>query len=312
MATTNKKQFIFNKYKDNLNLLIEEEFICREDNDVYICPLKLDAHKNTDEGDPLSLEHVPQESLGGVANILTQTSVNNKCGVTIDAHLAERLKYLENKSLLPNSSIPIEVQNKNGEIKLRGTLEIDNEGKKELHLKKNKNPPKDYDSFTKKTNNKSEIQLSIRKKKEIDNNYIEYALLKNAYLLFFEKTGYAFIFDDCFDAIREQILNPNSRLIPDKFYFRLPKDVINNGIYFIRDKGVESSLVVFELSTENYSEKYGVLLPLGKNTLFKISRNIKLKIKKHRGLELQLEPIADDFLSDITKIKQYAEWIDNI
>ena len=304
-----KKETIFQKYTTNLNLLVDNNII-DGDKDVYICPLTLDEHKSLNEKDPLSLEDAPQASLGGSAKTLTNKSINNTCGFKIDNHLVERLKQLEQQSFSPNQQIPIdfEIDGK----KVRSTLKTTKDGEHQLITNKKNNNPENLDSFVSNTKGGDILDIKISSR-PVDVDKAQYALLKNAYILFFEKTGYAYIWDRCFDIIRTQILNPERRLIPNKFYMTLPDNIVNNGVYFIKDKGLESVFVVFDLIYESSHHKFGVFLPLGKNTLYKIDKNLKSRFKKNGGgFNVYLQPITDDFLTDISRIKEQAQWIDNI
>ncbi len=100
MKTTkgeDKRQRIFVKYKNNLNLLVNNAFI-KNEIDVYICPMCLKVHQTINEKDPLTLEDAPPKSLGGTANTLTCKSCNNTAGHKIDFHLTERLNEIDSKN----------------------------------------------------------------------------------------------------------------------------------------------------------------------------------------------------------------------
>ncbi len=59
-----KRQVIFDIYKDNLNLLIENGFVTRV-KDFYLCPICLRPNADIKSKDPLTLEDAPPKSLGG-------------------------------------------------------------------------------------------------------------------------------------------------------------------------------------------------------------------------------------------------------
>jgi hypothetical protein len=71
------------------------------------------------------------------------------------------------------------------------------------------------------------------KKSKVEPHKIQLALLKTAYLLAFEKYGYAFILDPIYDRIREQLLKPDIIVYPLDFWFnpQFPKQVI--GVPFV-------------------------------------------------------------------------------
>lgn len=291
-----RTQTLFDKYKTNLNFVVDNGFL-DGDKDFYICPICLKEHKNINENDPLSLEDAPPKALGGKANTLTCTKCNNKCGVTIDNQLVKRLRQMEQEGFFPFTTAKVEMEHK--ETVVKGLLRVDKDGNPEISVKKEKNQPEKYEKFTDNVNDEV-VHVKIDKEK-LNKDYIEFALLKTAYMLFFEKTGYAYIYDDCFDIIRKQIQHPEERLIPEKFYFMPPYPKEMSGVYFILDKGIESVFVMFNIDTDTYNKTFGVLLPLGENTLAKIQRKLIEKFKKERRFAVKLQPVTDDFLTDAKK-----------
>src|SRR5690606_794099 len=95
-----RRQVIFNKFRDNLNLLIDNGFVTA-DKDVYLCPICLRPHIDLNSDDPLTLEDAPPKSLGGSANTLTCKTCNNTAGHEIDFHLTERLREIDSGKFIP-------------------------------------------------------------------------------------------------------------------------------------------------------------------------------------------------------------------
>src|SRR5687767_11490489 len=103
-----KRHIIFNKYKENLNFLVDNAFL-NSDKDVYICPICLKKHFDLNSDDPLTLEDAPPKSLGGTANTLTCKSCNNTAGYKIDFHLTERLRELDSAKFIPGTETPVKI-----------------------------------------------------------------------------------------------------------------------------------------------------------------------------------------------------------
>lgn len=303
------KRALFEKYKTNLNLLIDSDILVGE-KDEYVCPICLRDHKSLTETDPLSPEHAPPDKLGGKPVILTCTSCNGFAGVTIDNQFVEALKQLQMRSFLPNTSAPIDIEYEGKTV--RSVMKVDEEKNITVETHKKNNRESDKKEFEDKAKEGLDAVFSF-KRKDLNIHRIDVALLKTALMLFVEKTGFAYIYDDCFDVIRRQIQNPDLNLIPSKFFFTPPADKMPEGVFFIKNKGIESILVSFDVEYKNYKQRHAVLLPLGKNTLFKISKNLEARFKKEGGgFHIEFDPINDDFLTDVSKIEKYGEWIDNI
>lgn len=120
-----RRQVIFNKFRDNLNLLIDNGFVTA-DKDVYLCPICLRPHIDLNSDDPLTLEDAPPKSLGGSANTLTCKTCNNTAGHEIDFHLTERLREIDSGKFIPGTETPIKV-NIDGET-FQGKITVAEDG----------------------------------------------------------------------------------------------------------------------------------------------------------------------------------------
>lgn len=297
------------KYLENLRLLQSIGLIQLENLDKYICPICL---KPYDEND-LTLEDAPQKSLGGTANTLTCKTCNNEAGHKIDHHLTSRLNELDNAQFLPNSEIPVKVII-NGDV-LQGTLVIDNNGVMTINHSNKNNHAKKLENSMDVTQSGDIVDIEFVKKKVIPDN-LEFALLKTAYILFFEKFGYTFILDSCYDIVRKQISEPKVRIYPEGFWVTPPNLIeIPNGVYFICKKGLECVLVLFNVRTDKTERKFGVFLPIPSKNYENTLKEIKNRVIEEKEFVFTLFPENQnriDYLSNKSAIKQLSNWTQNI
>lgn len=303
-----KRQKIFEKYRDNLNLLIDNSFV-QETRDLYICPICLEKHSDIKSENPLTLEDAPPKSLGGKANTLTCKKCNNRCGHQIDFHLTERLKELDKAKFPKNSETKVRI--KIGNETFNGKIIIDNDGTmKMFHSKKNNHPEKLEDKMVE-LKAGTVVDINFLKSRVIPEN-LEYAILKSAYLLAFEKFGYSLILDKNFDIVREQLLNPETRIYPSGFWFTPPYPEELCGVFFICDQGLECLLAMFMLRTEHNSRMFGAFLPLPINPIENVIEKLNAKMEKEKEFKLTLYPLEQNemnYISDLENIKAMFRWI---
>lgn len=305
--TADKRQTIFDIYSSNLNLLLDSGFIKGYSKNCYVCPLCLKEHSSPDSENPLTLEDAPPKSLGGSANILTCKSCNNTCGYKIDFHLTERLRELDSLEMKPGTETKVKV--KIGNEVFQGTLIAEEDGTfKMFHSRKNNNPDK-LDEQMEQPMKGEVIKAEYLKSRVVPEN-LEYALLKTGYLLAFEKFGYGFILDKCFDIVREQILHPEQRIYPEGFWYvpSYPKE--KSGSYFICDKGLEGILSLFVLNTNKTERMFGTILPLPIHGIEEVIARINEKIEKNSGTSLTLYPEKNqsDYLANTENLKAMYDW----
>ncbi|MDR3057828.1 MAG: hypothetical protein LBU84_06775 [Prevotella sp.] len=306
----NKREKIFNAYVKNLNFLIDNRFVTGE-KDKYICPIDLKSHNNIDDPkDPLALEDAPPKSLGGSANTLTCKSCNNTCGTKIDSHLVKRMREIDDAKFLPNTETKVQV--KIGDDTFQGTLKIEADGTlKMIHSNKNNNPS----ALKDKMENLEEdmvVDINFIKSNVIPEN-LEFALLKTAYLIFFEKFGYSLIFDKCYDIVRDQLQHPEKRVYPAGFWFKPPFPKTMEGVYFVCDKGLESILALFSLDTGKTETMFGVFLPLPIHSIEDVIDRLNKTMKEKKSFPLMLYPLEQkrmNYLSDKQNISSMYQWID--
>lgn len=304
-----KRQRIFEKYVSNRNLLIDNKII-EGDKDIYICPICMEPHDSIENENPLTLEDAPPKSLGGKSNVLTCKKCNNTAGHEIDFHLTERMRELDSAKFTPNTETKVKIK-MDDEI-LNGTVNVDAEGKISIfYSKKNNHPVKLEEKMTGLKGGKI-IDLNFLKTRVIPEK-LEYALLKTAYILAFQKFGNSIIFDDCFNIVREQLQNPESRIYPEKFWFTPPYPKEMEGVYFVCDKGIESILVIFNLDTGSTIRKFGVFLPCPVNDISKVLEKLNEKFGNDSTLTLEMYPWEQDnekYLEDIEHIRAMKSWLE--
>lgn len=316
-----KRAQIFNKFSQQWEILKQNNLLRGYSQKYvgnYICPICLEHFSPKDLNqklpNPLTLEDAPPKSLGGKANTLTCKKCNNNLGTQIDSHLHYRLNEIDKKKFLPNTESKVKV--KMGDKIVQGTVLVDEHGTITMfHTSKN-NHKERLDEFIKRIDPNSEnpfvtVEFPMGK---VDLEKLQFALLKSAYLLVFEKFGYLFILDKVYDRLREQLLNPNKKIYPTKFWFEPPFPKSMCGVHFITDKGMESILVVFLLKTNNTERIIGAMLPLPFNKIDDIISELNRRFSKKERLNIEcsaFDPQADS-LSEIGQMKDTLNLIEEM
>ncbi len=305
-----KRQRIFDKYVTNRKLLIDNKLITGE-REVYLCPICEKPHTAIDnEESQLTLEDAPPKSLGGHANVLTCKTCNNTAGHEIDFHLTERLRELDNAAFLPNTVTKVKIRM--GEDVFNGSINIDEHGKMTMyHSKKNNHPVKLEEKMVG-LKGGDIVDLNFLKTRVIPEK-LEYALLKTAYILAFQKFGNSLIFDPCFDIVREQLKNPDQRIYPEKFWMTPPYPKEMEGVYFVCDEGLECLFALFNLDTGNSLRKFGVFLPCPINDISQVLDKLGQRFEVEKSFTLNMYPWEQNdnkYLDDIENIKAMFDWIE--
>lgn len=303
-----KRNRIFQVYTEHLKLLIKNGLL-EGKSDKYICPICTEIFDLNKTENPLTLEDAPPKSLGGKANILTCKSCNNTCGTKIDSHLSERLRELDTSKFLKGTSSKV-IVNINGE-QFRSTLNVDEKGVMTIEHNVKNNHPVKLKEHIPTLKGGQVIDMNFLKTKVIPEN-LQIALLKTAYILAFEKFGYNLMLHDCYDIVREQILNPDKKLYPKAFWSQQPfaKDLC--GVYISIDKGLESIVTIFRVSTSKSVRTFTVFLPLPIIPIEKALQNLKNQFDDNGQLALSLFPkggTSVDYINDIDNILALREWI---
>ena len=304
-----KRKAIFEKYRRNLNLLIDNGFITAQ-KDVYLCPICLRPHKDIYETDPLTLEDAPPKSLGGKANTLTCKSCNSKAGHQIDNHLIERLREIDSANFLPSTETLVKLKF-NGDT-LQGRVSVAADGTITMYHATKTNNPQKLDAAMKQLTGGMAVDIDFLKSRVIPEK-LEYALLKTGYIMMFERFGYSLILDKCFDLVRQQLRNPEQRIYPEGFWFSPPYPKTMTGVYFICDSGLESLLALFNVDTGNTERMFGTILSLPIHNPETVINKLNAKLNSEGQFPLTLYPLEQHnmkYLDDIDNLRAMYEWIE--
>jgi hypothetical protein len=234
-------------------------------NEFYYCPICgtpfIRDSLNQNVPNPLTLEDVPPQSLGGRKILLTCKNCNNNLGGTkLDSKLIWDMKikpFLERK---PDSQIDA-YYNLNERATIKGKLKLIEKGKFQIDfgtiIHSRLRAELEYI-----TNNwgKSKINFRI----QTPNPYlVNLALLRISYLIMIAHFGFGYFFNSTSRIIREQLQKPDIKLIPD---FGIPS--INafpcpqRGIFInTKPDNLKSFMVVFDLKNNKETRTYCVIIP---------------------------------------------------
>ena len=296
MYKMNRKDYYIRMH-NNLQFLKRDNI-----NGDYICPLCLKEYSKQDVKDILTEEDVPQASLGGSRIVLTCRECNSRCGSEIDAHLFNAIKAKEYRLFLPGPKRKIRIE-KDGQL-LNANLQIDEDRNIRLLVDTKRNNPNVWNDFQNNIllpNEVVNIEEWVLKK---DKSRINAALIKNAYLLLFAKTGYTFLLDKYYDTLRRQILEPDIPYIPDKLW-TIQNIPIPDGIYLTQDNRYRGFFVIYTLKLE-LSYRVCTLIPTP-NIPYLIAVDELRKI--NAGCCVKVVRLPDlDFLNDEKSIKKLRTW----
>jgi len=319
-----KKKKIFELYSQNLKWIKEKTNAKFKTEFEYgvLCPLCLEVFLENDlltsDKNHLTLEHNPPKSLGGKDNILTCKECNNKSGHKTDIELLTYLLEQEFKSFSPNSKHRTKLSNKEGS-KVTADLSFDGDGKLTINLQSKYSNPKDYKSFLNSEERSffpiegefgtfatKKLQFNMKIPDKGNMKLASIALLKIGYLLGFEKYGHIFLFNQNFDKIREQILNPEKNIITEPFWinFEFPKMYI--GVNTInKPSELICFLNTFILKTKSRDAQISIAFPGYNKEDARIYKNINKILGSSEGgtedIEITtMEPFLD--LKDESKV----------
>ena len=269
----------------------------------YICPLCMKHFSEADVRQSMTEEDVPQHSLGGKRITITCRTCNSTCGSDIDIHLYNAIKIKEQQMFLPHTDRNVHIE-KDGE-RLNATLKIDDNQNTTLHIDTKRNSPRTWSLFQ---NNillpDAMISVADHPLKHSERR-ISSAMIKNAYLLLFARTGYTFLADQYYDILREQIFDPERYLLPERLW-TAQEIMVKDGIYITQDNRYRGFFVVYTLSLK-LTYKICVLIPtpqmpylFAAKELQKITAGDSIKVK-------ELPPL--DYLEDKVSISRLTKWV---
>lgn len=182
----------------------------------------------------MSLEDAPPKSLGGSQIVLTCERCNNGMGRDIDWHLTERMNEMDFYHRIAGA----EMKGKfTLDITVNGKIIIEENGITKAHLSKKNNNPEELEKYISIISGKGTNEPYWKPSPtRVDFKKLQIAIIKNAYLLMFEKFGYAFLFDKEYNRIRQQLLKPESNIYPLNCWFQGPFPEEHIGVPFITEK----------------------------------------------------------------------------
>lgn len=278
-----KKLKIFKAFSQNLDWFKEHQAIKIEPDipNGYICPVCLEMFDElslqSTSKNPLTIEHVPPESLGGKSRILTCKECNSKSGHQLDSHLVKSLLETDFHSFLPNSMTKA-VFELNGN-KINGTVDISDKGVWNLRMSPKHSNPSEASQFVNDFTLKSTIENSffeqeyfgpqikspnftLKPRDTAEIRRAEVALLRIAYLYLYSVFGNAVLLNATLGKIRKQILNPAEDILKAPYWIKYEFSDEWDGINMVREpKELRCFLIIFKLKTKSGVRKFNIALP---------------------------------------------------
>lgn len=300
----NKKEY-FTIIKTNLEILRKIGVNAPEGE--YLCPVCLSPF-NENELSNLTEEDVPQASLGGSRITLTCRNCNSNCGALIDVHLLESLKFIEQQEFLPNTDRKVSLMSDSQ--KLNAKLEVSKYRDLKLVVSTKRNSPKVWDDFRE---NKLvpgaivDVQDAPLKHQQ---ERIEAAIIKNAYLLLFAKTGFTILSHSYYDSFRNLLLDPDNFQLPVRLWTQ-QNIICSDGIFKLESDSLKGFFISFTLYLKK-SYKYFVFIPIPNSDFAEVKRFLA-NIVPGKGIQLFPFDINKNYLTDEAAIRELRKWcgIDN-
>lgn len=249
--------------------------------------------------------------LGNVANSLNTLSLTNDAYVDIITYDAlsgsiVSLSFMRSISdchdgyLEHTFTMYIE---KNGKI-LNADLQVDEDRTIKLLVNTKKNNPKVWADFHDNILLPNELvnieDLPLKR----DERRISAALIKNAYLLLFARTGYSLLYDTYYDDLRKQILDPDVFHLPDRLW-TIQNISIPDGIYLTQDNKYRGFFVIYTLELK-FKYRVCVLIPTPMIPYLAATKELE-KIDAHTRIKILSLPDLD-YLNNDEAIKRLREW----
>lgn len=236
---------MFDAYNRHLNIIRELGIIDRTDD--YICPICLHGF-GKEEIKELSLEDAPQDKLGGSKIAITCKHCNNTCGNTIDYQLINYLQRKEEKIFLSGTDRKTRIVNLGSEKKpIQASLKVYNQDDIDLYISTRNNNPHGLKEKLD-TIYACKVLMAQDIQNKIDSSFVSAAIIKNAYIILFSKTGYTFLLDNYYNRIRELIKDANSFTL----YYRMWKPISDtncvDGVYLSINKSCRGFYIIYTLT----------------------------------------------------------------
>lgn len=295
------KLLYYNRCIKNLSILRDANSTSLHLN--YVCPLCMKSFPSEVAKTELTEEDVPQKSLGGQRITLTCKQCNNICGSNIDIHLLETIKGIEQRAFLPGTDRKVTVQNV--KERLFATLKVGENKDMLLNIDTKHNNPKAWALYRDNILlENSVIDLQDAPLKQ-DIRRFSAAILKNAYLILFAKTGYTFLSDIFYDRLRQQIKTPDPYVLPERLW-TFQNISVPDGIYLTRDNRYRGFLVVYSLKLRK-TYRVCVLIPTPKVEYLIACMELR-KINSNSILRVIPLPHNEDFMCDEISVKKLYKW----
>lgn len=324
MVIRNKKEKLYELFSQNLKWFLEHPSLSFKDseNDLevvpeFICPLCFLAFSkkdlNSHSKNPLTLEDVPPKSLGGSVKTLTCKECNNSAGRNLDVKLKDWLNFKEFQHFYPNSKS--KTRFKIDENEVNGTVKVDNNGRVIMNLDTNRSNPEHINALTKKIKPFGETRLTLQPmQKQLNEREAEIALLRIAYLEAFSLSGYGFLLNPNLSLIRDQIRDPQSKILPKVLWINYVFNDEQNGINIIREPiELRCFLIVFDIITESRKYKCAVALPGPSANGLEIYQNIENLLCRNDNKEAKITIEHIDTKDYLKKneytFETYKHWI---
>lgn len=303
MSTTHMDSVKFLQHMHNQLSIIGEDISLKEE--YYYCPICQKEVLKDNFKIVLSKEHVPQEKLGGKIRLLTCRQCNSKCGHNIDGDLINYIISLEQNDFLPQTDRNVFICN--GEQRLNAKLKINSHSDIQLQVPIKNNNPKLITEYQQNILLPNEIINIKNKNLKINDRKVSSAIIKNAYLLLFARTGYTFLFDSFYNVLRKQILDPEPYYLPERLWTILPQNMfLPNDIYITTDNRMRGFFVVYTLKIRTI-HKVCVLIPTPKVEYLSAAYELR-KIQHGSILPLWSPPKNMDFINNQQDIERLRNW----
>ena len=271
-------------------------------NGDYLCPICLNEYSEQDVKNVLTEEDVPQKSLGGNRIALTCRKCNSRCGSDIDIHLLNAITTREHRLFLPCSERKIRIE-KDGQL-LNANLQIDEDRTIKLLVDTKRNKPDTWIDFHNNILLPNEVVNVEDVPLKRNERRISAALLKNAYLLLFAKTGYTFLLDKYYDSLRKQILEPDVFHVPDRLW-TMQNIPIPDGIYLTQDNRYRGFFVIYTLRLK-LLYRVCVLIPTLNVPYLMAVKELEKIDSKSQVKVLRLPDL--DYFNNMASIEKLNQW----
>ncbi|MFD5518634.1 HNH endonuclease [Streptomyces sp. NPDC127066] len=213
----------------------------------YACPCCLFAFPYAAlEARNLTIEHVPPESLGGKAMLLTCKRCNNDAGRDFDSHAQKRAEF-QNMMLGNGTTRPMRAVFEADGIQINGEAQRAGNGWFLQGVPK-RNRKEKLDAHEKALRAASERgespDLKFTIKERISSRHADVSWVRSAYLAAFSALGWRYILQPALNPIREQIKPGSSATLPSIIGYNPSHDADLRQIMFVEEPERLSSVVV--------------------------------------------------------------------